>query len=132
MHDLDELFSALARSKFRSRFRLDAHDIAYLHRVGQETVLQHGRDFLQSRLAPAAPKNDGRQTPLRGHPIFVAQHATGACCRGCVAKWHGIAPGEPLAPSYIEYLLSVLRRWLEAQAIPPRVEKNMQRQLFES
>ena len=81
MRDMDDLFAALGRSKFRSRFRLSGKESAYLKQKGLDTILQHGRDFVTERLADAYPANDGRQTPMRNHPVFIAQHATGTCCR---------------------------------------------------
>jgi hypothetical protein len=115
MRDLDELFSALSHSEFRSRFRLGTKEAAYLREKSLEVVLEHGRRFVVERLADAQPKNDGRQTPMRGHPIFVAQHATATCCRGCLAKWHYIPEGQPLTPEQIDYILAVFTRWLESQ-----------------
>lgn len=112
MRNLDDLFSALSRSKFRSRFRLGAKEQAYLVEKTLPVILEHGRQFVQERLAPAEPKNDGRQTPMRGHPIFIAQHATATCCRGCLVKWHGIPGGRPLTDEEVEYVLTVLARWL--------------------
>jgi hypothetical protein len=67
-------------------------------------------------LAPAEPKNDGLQTPMRGHPIFIAQHATATCCRGCLEKWHRIPRGRMLSEAEIQYVLGVLGRWLEKQS----------------
>jgi hypothetical protein len=113
MRDLDELFSALARSTFRSRFRLGPKERDYLAEKSLPVVLEHGRKFIQERLAPAEPKNDGRQTPMRGHPIFIAQHATATCCRGCLEKWHRIPPGRTLSEEEIQYVLGVLARWLD-------------------
>jgi hypothetical protein len=112
MRDLDDLFSALARSTFRSRFRLGPKESAYLAEKTLPVVLEHGKKFLQERLAPAEPKNDGRQTPMRGHPIFVAQHATATCCRGCLEKWHRIPRGHELTEEQIDYVVEVLSRWL--------------------
>ncbi len=112
MRDLDKLFVALRRSRFRSRFRLEPKDQAYLERKGLSLVLDEARRFVVTRLAPAMPRNDGKQTPYRGHPAFVAQHATATCCRGCLAKWHGIPQGRPLADEEIDYVLRVLQRWL--------------------
>jgi len=115
MRDMDELFAALGRSKFRSRFRLRGKDAAYLRDKGLAAVLDHARDFVTSRLADARPANDGRQTPMRNHPVFVAQHATGTCCRKCLAKWHGIPAGTPLTQEQIGYIVEVLKRWLAKQ-----------------
>ncbi len=112
MRDPNELFAALARSKFRSRFRLGVKESSYLNEKSLAIVLEHGRRFVTERLADAQPKNDGKQTPIRGHPIFVAQHATATCCRGCLAKWHRIPQGQTLTPEQIDYILVVLSRWL--------------------
>ena len=98
MRDLDDLFAALAKSRFRRSFSLAPRECAYLEAKGRPIILDHARDFVAQRLAPEAPPNDGRQTPFRGHPVFVAQHATATCCRGCLAKWHRIAKGRALTP----------------------------------
>jgi len=115
MREVDELFAALGRSKFRSRFRLRGREAAYLQEKGLEVILAHARDFITQRLAPAQPANDGRQTPMKNHPAFIAQHATATCCRGCLAKWHGIAKGRPLSDDEIDYVVSVIRHWLRRQ-----------------
>jgi len=120
MRDMDELFAGLGRSKFRSRFRLSGKEAEYLRDKGLETVLRHARDFVAKRLADAEPANDGKQTPMRNHPVFVAQHATGTCCRGCLAKWHRIPKGKPLKQEHIDYIVEVLRRWLAGQNIQQR------------
>ena len=113
--DLDDVFGRLAHSTFRRRFRLRAAEQEYLERRGLDTVMAHGEKFIEERLAPAYLPNDGKQTPMRNHPIFVAQHATGTCCRGCLEKWHGIPRGQALTSEEKAYILSVLRRWLGAQ-----------------
>jgi hypothetical protein len=116
MRDLDDVFATLSHSRFRSRFRLDGRDRTYLHERGLDLVLEHARDFIAKRLAPASPLNDGKQTPYRGHPVFVAQHATGTCCRGCLEKWHGIAKGQPLSPEEQARVVATLERWLRGQS----------------
>lgn len=110
--DLDLLFEKLARDDFRAKFDLGEKDLLYLHDKGLRTILQQGHELLSKRLAPARPVKDGRQTPWRGHPVFVAQHATGTCCRGCLSKWHGIPKGKELSDDDMKYVLSVLERWL--------------------
>lgn len=50
------------------------------------TIRQHAKDFIANREAPAYIANDGKQTPMRGHPVFIAQRATATCCRECMAK----------------------------------------------
>ena len=115
MRDLNELFAALNQSPFRRRFSLRGKELDYLHRKGLEVILEHAADFIEKRLAPAAPVNDGRQTPMRHHPVFIAQHATATCCRGCLEKWHAIPKGRALSTEEKHYVLAVLREWLLRQ-----------------
>jgi hypothetical protein len=114
MRDLDELFAALARSRFRSRFRLGEKELAYLRQKTLPVIIEHAGDFVAQRLAPAEPRNDGRQTPMRGHPVFIAQHGTATCCRGCLAKWHYSPAGRSLSDEQIRHILEVIERWLIA------------------
>ncbi|MFT8891392.1 MAG: DUF4186 domain-containing protein [Acetobacter papayae] len=108
-----DLWNRLARSAFRSRFHLGAQEHAYLEEKGEDAVLLHGQDFIAKRLAPAHPARDGRQTPWKGHPVFVAQHATGTCCRGCLHKWHGLPEGVALDAGQQAYVLAVIAAWIE-------------------
>lgn len=112
MRDLDDVFARLSRSSFRAKFSLSDADRHYLEQRGRDKIIQHARDFVARRLAPAAPPNDGRQTPWRGHPVFVAQHATATCCRSCLAKWHGIEAGRPLTQEEQAHAVSAIMRWL--------------------
>ena len=59
--------------------------------------------------------NDGKQTPMRGHPVFIAQHATATCCRGCIYKWHKMRPGKELSKVQQEYLVDVIMTWIEGE-----------------
>ena len=112
MRDLDSLFAKLAQSPVRARFRLNPKDRAYLDTRGLEVIRQHALDFVEKRLASAEPANDGKQTPMRGHPVFVAQHATATCCRSCLAKWHGISAGKALSEKEQEHVVASIERWL--------------------
>ncbi|HXF53351.1 MAG TPA: DUF4186 family protein [Hyphomicrobiaceae bacterium] len=114
--DIDGLFAELGRSPFRRRFRLGRRERVYLEAKGLDAVMAHARHFIAVRLAPARPVNDGKQTPFRGHPVFVAQHATATCCRRCLERWHAIARGHPLERSEQEHVLAVLERWLREQS----------------
>lgn len=121
MRDIDEVFAALGRSRFRSRFHLGKKEAEYLNQKGVSVIIEHARDFITTRLAPACPANDGRQTPMRNHPVFIAQHATATCCRKCLAKWHNIPEGKQLSQKQLEYIIEVLHRWLvkqNTQAVP--------------
>jgi len=112
---LDRVFGKLQRSEFRRKFRLGAAESDYLDAKGLQKILSHGQDFIRTRLAPADPKNDGKQTPMRNHPVFIAQHATATCCRGCLEKWHDIPKGRALTSDEQHYILIVIERWIRTQ-----------------
>lgn len=118
MRDLNEVFDALARSAFRRRQRLGSREAAYIAERGIDSVIAHARDLVARRLAPAEPANDGSQTPFKGHPVFIAQHATGTCCRGCLEKWYRIPKGRDLTGEEQDHVVAALERWLRAQEIP--------------
>ena len=117
VYDLSALFEKLARSPFRSRFHLTPKDKEYIAQKGLATIRRHAADFVAKRLAPATIPNDGKQTPMKGHPVFLAQHATGCCCRGCFFKWHHIPAGRPLTPQEQQYAVAVLMAWIEKEIL---------------
>jgi len=125
----EDLFEALSRSRFRAKFALGPEEQGYLHMKGRRTVIQHASEFIERRLAPAYPVRDGKQTPMRGHPVFVAQHATATCCRGCLEKWHGVPRGRPLTDPEQRYVLDVIDRWLRRQ--DPTVPETGEPSLFD-
>lgn len=110
-----DLFLRLSRSSFRSRFHLSDKDKEYVRKKGMDTIESHAHDFIKKRLAPAVIQNDGKQTPMHGHPVFIAQHATGCCCRGCLLKWHGIMPGHELTEEEQQYIVNVIMEWIKRQ-----------------
>ena len=115
MRKFEELFERLSKSKFRSSFKLKPANIKYISEKGLQTIGQHASDFIVKRLAPAEPKNDGKQTPMKGHPVFIAQHATATCCRKCLYKWHKIPQKKPLSRNEADYIVSVIIKWIEGQ-----------------
>lgn len=112
--DLSPLFERLAKSRFRSSFYLNDKDKAYIHAKGWKKIEQGTRETIARRLAPAFIANDGKQTPMRHgiFPPFIAQHATGCCCRGCLEKWHGIPRGRALTLREQIYLTRIVMEWL--------------------
>jgi len=111
----NQVLESLKASPFRSRFRLNQKDLLYVRDKGLETIRRHAFDFITSRIADPFPKNDGKQTPMRGHPAFIAQHATATCCRNCLQKWHGIKKGRQLTNKEIEYIVEAIMTWIEGQ-----------------
>ena len=95
-------------------------------RVGRrdlDAIRQHAADFIAKREAPAYIANDGKQTPMRGHPVFIAQHATATCCRECIRKWHKMQPGKELSQVQQNYLVDVIMTW---------IQREMERQVHKS
>lgn len=114
-YDFSDLFERLSKSAFRSRFHLSLKDKNYVNSKSIDVIATHAADFVRKRLAPAVIANDGKQTPMRGHPVFIAQHATGCCCRGCFYKWHHIAPGHALTPDEQRYAVAVIMAWIKRE-----------------
>lgn len=110
-----QLFERLGNSRFRSSFHLKQKDIDYINEKGLDTIRQHAKDFIAKREAPAFIPNDGKQTPMRGHPVFIAQHATATCCRECIQKWHKMQPGKELSQVQQEYLVDVIMTWIQKE-----------------
>ena len=110
---VQHLLNRLKQSTFRSSFRLKPLEIQIVENKPIEIIMLEGLRFIETRLAPFQPKNDGAQTPMKGHPVFVAQHATATCCRSCLMKWHRIPDTRALNSSEIEYILQVIQAWIE-------------------
>jgi hypothetical protein len=112
MIDVDEAYRRLATSSFRRKFKLQGRELAYLQMWGVPHVMKQAAELLRKRVGPADPPNDGRQTPWRNHPVFVAQHATATCCRGCLERVHEIPKGHALTEDEMTHVLAVIERWL--------------------
>jgi len=122
MKKVNVVLDSLARSKFRSRFHLKDKDREYVKIKGIDVIKSHAYDFIEKRLAPKIILNDGKQTPMRGHPVFISQHATATCCRTCLYKWHGIGMKRELTNEEVDYIVDVIITFIEREMI--KYEKN--------
>ena len=111
----DEIFDRLSKSDFRKKFKLSQKDRLYLEQKGFDTIRGHAVDFIAKRIAPADVPNDGKHTPMRGHPVFTAQHATATCCRGCINKWHKFPKEVQLTKEQQKYLVDLIMEWIKRQ-----------------
>ena len=114
-HPKIKLRAALERLKtspFRARFHLSEQDKAYIDQKGLQVIRSHAAEFVAKRLAPAYPQKDGKQTPMRGHPVFVAQHACACCCRGCLEKWYQVPRGRALTEQEQRGIVNLLMAWI--------------------
>lgn len=109
------ILEKLSTSSFRSKFHLTTKEKEYIAKKGLSTIEQHSQDFITKRLSPAVILNDGKQTPFQGHPVFIAQHATATCCRGCLYKWHHIPFGKELTSKEKQYIKEVIMEWIKRE-----------------
>lgn len=112
---LDTVFTRLGSSKFRFSFKLSKGMREYTEQKGLPTIEQHAKEFIALRLAPARIPNDGKQTPMKGHPVFIAQHATASCCRNCLQKWYGVPKGRKLSDREQSTIVTILMTWIERE-----------------
>lgn len=115
MQTIEEALNKLEKSKFRSSFHLTKKEKTYLEEKGMDVMRSHAKDFVRQKLAPANPINDGKQTPMHGHPVFKAMHATGCCCRGCLNKWYKVPLHQELNEAQQEKIVNLLLAWIDKQ-----------------
>lgn len=111
----DSILFKLSQSKFRSSFFLTQEDKLYIKKKGIEIIREHAKEFISKRIAPSKIKNDGKQTPFKGHPVFIAQHATATCCRKCINKWHKFELNTELNEVQQKYIVDLIVKWVTLQ-----------------
>lgn len=108
----NNVIKKLQKTKFRSSFKLKQKDIDYINEKGMSMIKRHAVDFINQKLAPANPENDGKQTPMKNHPVFIAMHACACCCRTCLYKWHKIPMNKELTKDEKNYIYGLLIYWI--------------------
>lgn len=108
----NNVINKLQKSNFRSSFKLKQKDIDYINEKGMSMIKRHAVDFINQKLAPANPENDGKQTPMKNHPVFIAMHACACCCRTCLYKWHKIPMNKELTKDEKNYIYGLLIYWI--------------------
>lgn len=112
---MNDILNKLSLSRFRSSFHLKDKDICYIKEKGLDVIKTHAYDFITKRLKPKYIENDGKQTPMKGHPVFIAQHATATCCRTCLYKWHKIPQNKELNQKEIDYIVNIIMLWIKKE-----------------
>ena len=118
MKDINSVLDSLSHSKFRASFHLRKYMLDYINDKGLDKIREHAYDFITTRLAPKDIINDGHQTPMKGHPVFIAQHATATCCRNCLYKWHKIDKNRELTKDEIDYIVNLIMKWISREITP--------------
>ena len=96
MSVIDDKLNSLSKSKFRSSFHLRKYMLEYIDKNGMNKIKDDAYNFIRTRISDTSKVIDGKQTPMKGHPVFIAMHACGCCCRSCLEKWHDIPKGREL------------------------------------
>ena len=105
----------LSKSKFRSSFHLRKKEIEYIDKKGIEEITKQTYEIINKRIKPEIIENDGKQTPMKNHPVFIGQHATATCCRGCIEKWHHIKKNKELTDHEIDFIVELIMEWIRRQ-----------------
>ena len=111
---INDKLNKLSHSKFRSSFHLRKYMYSYINEKGLDTIEKHCEDFIDKNLTKLLP-NDGKQTPLRNHPVFIAQHATATCCRGCIEKWYNIPKNKELSAKEKRFIKALIMEWINRE-----------------
>ena len=118
MKNIDNVLYSLSKSKFRNSFHLNKKMKAYVLDKGLDTISKHAYEIVTKRLKPEVIPNDGKQTPMRQvHPVFIAEHATACCCRGCLLKWHKIPKNKELSDQEVTYIVDIIMAWIKKEIL---------------
>ena len=115
MDKIDKLLVSLSKSKFRGSFHLNNKMKEYVKEKGIDKIKLDTYEIVNNRLRVKL-SNDGKQTPMKQvHPTFIAQHATGTCCRSCLKRIHHIDDNKDLSNDEIDYIVDVIIKWIERE-----------------
>lgn len=114
--NVEYLLSSLGRSKFRGSFHLNNKMKEYVISSGLDKIEKDAYEIISKRIKPAVIPNDGKQTPMKQvHPVFIGQHATGTCCRGCLNRIHNIDKNRELSDEEVSYIVNVIMTWIRKE-----------------
>ena len=115
MSVIEDKINSLSKSKFRSSFHLRKYMVSYINEKGLNKIENDAYDLINNRLSDTSKFIDGKQTPMRGHPVFLAQHATATCCRGCLYKWYHIPKDRLLTNHEVDFCVSLIMAWIKKE-----------------
>lgn len=116
MQNINVMLDSLAKSKFRGSFKLNKNMISYVNEKGLDKITKDAYEIVLKRIAIYNPLKDGKQTPMKQvHPVFIAQHATGTCCRVCLLKIHNVTKERDLNDEEINFIVMLIMTWIKNQ-----------------
>lgn len=89
--------------------------VKYIDEKKMDTISKHMIDFINIKLSKYNIETDGKQTPMKNHPVFIAMHACACCCRGCLEKWHHISKEKELNCNEKNYIYCLLMEWIKRE-----------------
>lgn len=110
---INERLKSLQKSKFRSHFYLKEKELHIIDEKGFEKIKEHAYDIIKKNIACYNERLDGKQTPMKNHPVFIAEHATATCCRGCIERWHHIPKTKELNDNEINFIVELIMAWIK-------------------
>ena len=113
MSVIEDKLTSLSKSKFRSSFHLRNYMKDYINEKGLDKIESDAYDFIKNRISDNTKFTDGKQTPMKGHPVFIAQHATATCCRNCLYKLYHIEKDRPLTQHEIDFCVALIMAWIK-------------------
>ena len=116
MQKIDNLLDNLSKTKFRGSFHLNNKMKEYVLDKGIDKIEKDAYELITKRLKPSVILNDGKQTPMKQvHPVFIACHATGTCCRKCLEKIHHIKNNKELTEDEVKYVVEVIMNYIKRE-----------------
>ena len=112
---IENKLNSLDNSKFGSSFHLGNYMKEYIKSKGIDTIEKHCDDFINKNLKIYNKEKGGNQTPTKNHPVFIAQHATATCCRGCIEKWYHIPKEKELNDKEIKSIKAIIMSWINRE-----------------
>jgi hypothetical protein len=131
LHDLEsiyfkDVFKRLKKSSICNKFTLKEHEWNYLANRGLDAVLLEGRSIIIHRFSEDDSNHNCKNSPLRHHPVLVALHATGCCCRSSLFKWHGVDKEMELREKDIFYILLIIKEWFVREERPRKLSTDIE------
>jgi hypothetical protein len=119
---IEETIAALKNEGIRHEYwcvvELSKEAIIHARKKGRIKMREAVEKRIMQSVGKAQNWREGRQTPWMGKiATGYGQHATATCCRPCIEHWHGIEQGRDLTKSEVEYLSSLVCRYIEEKII---------------
>lgn len=127
INDVNYTIESFKKELFRKRYWSRHIDEELIIQVQEKSISEIEKE-IEKRIRRYINKRnkdnpyDGRQTPLEGHLIFYAQHATGTCCKKCIEEWHGIKRNDLLTDKQISYLIKLIMIYIKKRLKSPSAE----------